>query len=62
MWRSIVAVDVEGSNVLVTEAPHSQYGQVIHRFGLPSPQLATRMAYAMTVLRVTCDATGGTGF
>lgn len=60
-WRRIVTVEVDGADVVVAETPRGD-AQLSHRFGLPSADLAARMGYAMTVLRVSCDQTGGTGF
>lgn len=60
-WRRIVTVEVDGADVVVAETP-GEGAQLFHRFGLPSADLAARMGYAMTVLRVSCDQTGGTGF
>ena len=59
IWRSVGSVKAEGSYVYVEEGAGYQLS---HRFTLPNPALAARMAYAMEFLRVSCDATQGTGF
>lgn len=56
IWRDVGKVKVEGSSVYVDQ------GQWHHRFTLPNDALAARMGYAMEFLRVSCDATQGTGF
>ena len=60
-WGRVTSVEVKGAYVFVSQ-PGRIAAEVFHRFGLPSTDLAARMGYAMTVLRVSCDQTGGTGF
>lgn len=59
-WRSVAAVQQVGQQVHVRTA--TAYGNQYDRFDLPSQDMAKRMAYAMEFLRVSCDATQGTGF
>ncbi|KQY28823.1 hypothetical protein ASD38_14350 [Caulobacter sp. Root487D2Y] len=60
IWRNVAAVKAENAYVYVDESAGGY--QLFHRFTLPNAALATRIAYAMEFLRVSCDATQGTGF
>lgn len=55
-WRDITSLQVAGPTVVLRGGPRYE------RFSLPTPEMAKRVGYAMEVLRVSCDATQGTGF
>ena len=57
-WSEIAKVETTGNLVYVTPGASI----ISMRFTLPNEALAKRMGYAMEFLRVSCDATQGTGF
>ncbi|KQY28822.1 hypothetical protein ASD38_14345 [Caulobacter sp. Root487D2Y] len=59
-WKRVMSVTVSGANIVVADA--TQWSDYFHRFSLPTEDMAKRVGYAMEFLRVSCDATQGTGF
>jgi len=59
-WARVTSVKIIGAEIVVQDA--TQWTDYFHRFSLPTEDMAKRVGYAMEFLRVSCDATQGTGF
>lgn len=59
-WARVRSVTVSGVDIVVHDA--TQWTDYFSRFSLPTEDMAKRVGYAMEFLRVSCDATQGTGF
>lgn len=56
-WNTVRTVTQDGSNVIV-----GVRDGLTARFGLPTPELAARVAYAMEFIRLECDPTANSAF
>ena len=60
-WTKVAEVRQSGSTVYI-DGHTDRNGLKIQSVNLPSENLAKRVAFAMEVIRLSCDPTGSTGF
>lgn len=61
-WRNVLEVTQSDANVRIKERPGRGAIANLWSFDLGSSDMAARAAFAMEVLRRSCDPTAGTGF